>query len=68
MSLNEELVRRARSLTSNLSETVEARLAAYVDDAERKNSNRQRQIEDHIAADPAFVEKHGSIADEFSVL
>jgi antitoxin CcdA len=68
MSLNEDLVRRARQLTSNLSETVEALLAAYVDDADAKHSQRQRQIQDHIAADAAFVAKHGSIADEFSTL
>jgi antitoxin CcdA len=68
MSLNEDLVKQVREMTSNLSETVEALLAAYVADAETKDSRRQRQIEDHIAADAAFVAKHGSIADEFNTL
>jgi antitoxin CcdA len=68
MTLNEDLIRRARGMTSNLSETVESLLAAFVDDAETKDADIQRQIEDHIAADAAFVAKHGSIADEFSIL
>jgi hypothetical protein len=42
--------------------------AIYVDDAEAKDSLRQRQIEGHILADAAFVAKHGSIADEFNAL
>jgi antitoxin CcdA len=68
LSLNEGLVRQVRELTSNLSETAEILLAAYVEDAEAKESRRQRQIDDHIAADAAFVARHGSIADEFSAL
>lgn len=51
-----------------MSETVEALLAAYVDNSEAKDSRRQQQIEDHIAADAAFVAKHGSLADDFSDL
>jgi antitoxin CcdA len=68
MTLNEDLVRRARGITSNLSETVETLLAAFVDQAEAKDASLQQQIEDHIAADAAFVAKYGSIADEFSTL
>jgi hypothetical protein len=36
MTLNEDLVRRARGLTANLSDTVETLLAGFVDDADRK--------------------------------
>jgi antitoxin CcdA len=68
MTLNEDLVRRARGITSNLSETVETLLAAFVDQAEAKDASLQQRIEDHIAADAAFVAKYGSIADEFSTL
>src|ERR1700744_3255498 len=50
MTLNEDLVRRARFITPNLSETVETLLAAYVDDAERRAAHRERQIAAHIAA------------------
>jgi antitoxin CcdA len=68
MTLNEDLVRRARTVTANLSETVESLLAAFVEEAEARDAHLQRQIEDHIAADAAFVAKHGSIADEFGTL
>ena len=68
MTLNEDVVRRARALTSNLSETVESLLAAYVDEAEAREASRNQQIEAHIAASDAFVAKHGTLADEFSSL
>jgi antitoxin CcdA len=68
MTLNEDLVRRVRGLTPNLSETVETLLAAYVDDAEAQAADRAKQIAAHIAANDAFVARHGSLADEFSIL
>jgi antitoxin CcdA len=68
MTLNEDLVRRARGITPNLSETVEHLLAVFVDDAEAKVAEHERQIAAHIAANDAFVAKYGSLADEFSGL
>ena len=68
MPLNEDLVRRARGITRNLSETVECLLAAYVDDAERPVAHREQQIAAHIAASDAFVAKYGTLADEFGNL
>jgi antitoxin CcdA len=68
MTLNEDLVRRARFITPNLSETVETLLAAYVDDAERRAAHRERQIAAHIAASDAFVAKYGTLADEFGTI
>jgi antitoxin CcdA len=68
MTLNEDLVRQARNLTPDLSETVEGLLAMFVADAEAKNTGLQRQIEAHIVASDAFIAKHGSLADEFSTL
>jgi antitoxin CcdA len=68
MTLNEDLVRRARGITPNLSETVETLLAAYVDDAEARAANQEQQLAAHIAASDAFVAKSGTIADEFSTL
>jgi antitoxin CcdA len=68
MSLNEDLIRRARGITSNLSDTVEGLLAAFVDDAEAKVKEGERQTAAHIAASDAFVAKYGSLADEFSSL
>ena len=68
MTLNEDLVRRARALTENLSETVETLLTAFVENAEAGEAERARQIAAHVAANDAFVAKHGSLADEFSEL
>ena len=68
MTLNEDLVRRVRGLSTNLSETVESLLADFVEEMEAKAAERERQIAAHIAANEAFVAKYGSLADEFSEL
>ena len=68
MTLNEDLVRQARGLTSNLSETVETLLAGFVDAAEVRDTRRQREIDEHIAASNAFIAKRGGWADEFGTL
>ena len=68
MTLNEDLVRRVRGLSSNLSETVESLLADFVEAAEAAATERERQIAAHVAANEAFVAKYGSLADEFSEL
>jgi antitoxin CcdA len=68
MTLNEDLVRRVRRITPNLSETVEILLVAFMDEAEAKAAALERQIEDHVAANDAFVAKYGSLADEFGNL
>ncbi len=68
MTLSDALVRRARALTPNLSETVESPLLAFVEQAEAKDARVKRQIEDYIAADDAFVRKYGSLADQFDTL
>lgn len=68
MTLNEDLVRQVRGLSTNLSETVESLLADFVEAAEAKAMERERQIAAHVAANEAFVAKHGSLADEFSEL
>jgi antitoxin CcdA len=68
MTLNEDLVRRVRRITPNLSETVERLLTEFVDDAEARAANRQRQIDDHVRASDAFIAKYGSVADEFNTI
>lgn len=68
MTLNEDLVRRARRFTPNLSETVEALLTGYVANAEATETRRDQQIADYIAASDAFAAEQGSLADEFPTL
>jgi antitoxin CcdA len=68
MSLNEDLVRQARGLTANLSETVEHLLADFIAAADARIVEQQRQIAAHLAASDAFTRKYGSLADEFDEL
>ena len=68
MTLNEDLVRRARTLTTNLSDTVEQLLASFVDQASGREAERQREIDRHIDASNAFIAEHGTLADAFATL
>ena len=43
-------------------------LADFVEAAEAKARERERQIAAHVAANETFVAKYGSLADEFSEL
>ncbi|SMH31152.1 type II toxin-antitoxin system CcdA family antitoxin [Azospirillum agricola] len=65
LSLNEDLVRRAESLTGNLSERVEKLLADYVAAEERERDERERRLDATIAALNEFDAKHGSFADQY---
>jgi post-segregation antitoxin (ccd killing protein) len=68
ITLNGDLVRRAREITPNLSETAESLLASFAGDAEVTAGGHGKQIAAHIAANDSFVAKFGSLADEFSSL
>jgi antitoxin CcdA len=68
MSLNEDLVRQARGLTANLSETVEHLLANFIDAADARIAEQERQIATHLAASDEFTRKYGSLADEYDEL
>ncbi|CAO3419751.1 type II toxin-antitoxin system CcdA family antitoxin [Azospirillum doebereinerae] len=65
LSLNEDLVRRAESLTGNLSERVEKLLADYVATEERERDERGRRLDATIAALNEFDAIHGSFADQY---
>ncbi len=68
MTLNTDLVRRARAIAPNLSETVETLLAAHLAEADARAAARDQQIAAHIAASDAFIAKYGTLADEFPTL
>lgn len=68
LSLNDVLVREARGLTANLSETVEALLADFVDAEKKKRASAEAQVEALIAASNQFLATHGAFGDEFSTL
>ena len=68
LSLNEDLVARARHLSGNMSAEVESLLADFV---LRQTQLRQAEVgrlKRSAAAWSAFADRHGAFADEFSTL
>jgi antitoxin CcdA len=68
MTLSEDLVRDARRLTGNLSETVETLLAAYIEAERSKHLERERQIDESIRAIQSHQQEFGIWGEEFSTL
>ena len=68
MTLNEDVVRQARAITSNLSDTVEQLLIGFIAAAADQQAERERAIDEHITASNAFTAAHGCLSDEFSSL
>jgi len=68
MTLSEDLVREARSLTTNLSDTVEKLLADYVDTQQKKRQEKARLIDESIRLIQAHQEEFGLWGEEFSTL
>jgi antitoxin CcdA len=63
--LDEDLARRAESLTGNLSDRVEKLLIDYVAQEERDRDERDRRLDAVIAAWNEFDAIHGSFADQY---
>ena len=68
LTLNEDLVARARNLTNNLSGVVESLLADYVEKSLEARNQQVHAVRETVEAWNAHGEKHGSIADEYSPL
>ena len=68
LSLNEELVNEARSLTTNLSGVVEALLTEFVNQENAKREAQDQALKQSIAAWNSFGEQYGSFSDENSTL
>jgi post-segregation antitoxin (ccd killing protein) len=68
LTLNEQLVSQAKSMTDNLSAVVESLLADYVAQHQAQRLAKMRQAEITISAWNAFNEQSGSFADEYSTL
>ena len=66
LTLNVDLVARARALTDNLSGVVEQLLADYVERLGQDRAERARTVAATVDAWNAHGAKHGSIADEYS--
>jgi antitoxin CcdA len=68
LTLNEDLVRRAKGLTDNLSQVVETLLSGYVASARERQLSRKKAVEAAVMLWNDFNVKSGSIADEYSSL
>jgi antitoxin CcdA len=68
MTLSEDLVREARSLTTNLSDTVEKLLGDYVEAQQKKRDEKERLIDESIRMIQAHQEEFGLWGEEFSTL
>lgn len=66
MRLNEALVREARELTPDLSETVETLLAAYIESERLKRAEKERRTENTIDFAIAHFDEFGVIGAEFA--
>jgi antitoxin CcdA len=68
LTLNEDLVSKARNLTNNLSGVVESLLLGYVAAADQERLAKSKSVESTVKAWNDFNAKSGSIADEYSSL
>ena len=68
LTLNEDLVSQAKSLTDNLSGVVESLLSGYVEKARNERLAKLKAVEATVKVWNDFNAKSGSIADEYSSL
>lgn len=68
LTLNEDLVQRAKGLTDNLSGVVESLLSGFVAQEQKQRLDKKKQVKAAMAAWNDFNAKSGSIADEYSSL
>lgn len=68
MTLSEDLVREARNLTGNLSETVEQLLAEFIARRRAADGQKERRIDATIAMLNDLYDRHGGLGEEFSPL
>ena len=68
LTLNEDLVIQAKSMTDNLSGVVESLLEEFVERERRERLQKMKVVEATVAAWNKFNAESGSIADEYSSL
>jgi post-segregation antitoxin (ccd killing protein) len=68
LTLNEDLVAQARSMTGNLSGVIELLLAGFVEEEKQKRAAEERLVQATVGLWNRFAEEHGSFADEHSTL
>ena len=65
LTLSENLVLEARTMTSNLSAVVETLLIEYVDKEREARQASRRRVEEATTVWNAFGERMGSFADDY---
>jgi antitoxin CcdA len=68
MTLSEDVVREARKLTQNLSETVEQLLSQFIQAEQARNDDNERRIDATIGMLNEMYDRDGGLAEEFSPL
>ena len=68
LTLSEDLVSQAKSLTDNLSGVVESLLLEYVSREQRERLQKSKSVDAAVASWNKFNSKSGSIADEYTTL
>jgi antitoxin CcdA len=68
LTLNEDLVNRAKGIADNLSGVVESLLADYVGREQSERLAKSKAIATTVATWNEFAAEHGSFADEHSTL
>ena len=68
LTLNEDLVNRAKGIADNLSGVVESLLADYGAREDRARNERSQAVRSAVAQWNKFAAEHGSFSDEHSTL
>jgi antitoxin CcdA len=68
LTLNEDLVTRARGITSNLSGVVESLLADFLAAEQQRRAGEANMVKEAVGTWNAFAARHGSFADDYSTL
>lgn len=68
LTLNEDLVNRARRIADNLSGVVESLLADYVAREDQARNEKSQAVRHAVAKWNKFAAEHGSFSDEHSTL
>ena len=68
LTLNEDLVAQARSMTDNLSEVIESLLAEFLAVEKQRRAAEAQAVQATVETWNRFAEKHGSFADQHSTL
>ena len=68
LTLSEDLVNQAKSLTDNLSGVVESLLSEYVSREQRERLQKSKTVEAAVSSWNEFNSRFGSIADEYTTL